>query len=82
MLHVWGGGIDRRIDGQRDPHSVDPIVLATSQTVHRRFYYFAQLEDADGEPLSAVEPIEVFPNDANDPCRQNGILLTYKLAGE
>jgi len=81
-LHVWGGGIDRRKKTQRDPPFFEPIVLETSQTVYSGSYYFAQLEDTKGEPLSAVDAIEVFPNDANDPCRRNGIHLTYRLVGE
>ena len=80
-LHVWGGGVDERIDVQQNPKSQNPVIL-TSQPVHTQFYYFAQLEDQDREPLSSVEPVETFPNDDKDSCEQNAITLIFQLPPE
>jgi tetratricopeptide (TPR) repeat protein len=58
-LHVWGGGVDERVqvkipvsdrvDGRERVRHPDPISLTPTRN---RFYYIAQLEDAQHQPVS------------------------------
>jgi hypothetical protein len=57
-LHVWGGGLDERVPVKisRDPvdgrvRRPDPISLPLTRN---RFYYIAQLEDAQQQPVSLL----------------------------
>ena len=59
-LRVWGGGAERlRLEAGEEglDRRSDVIALAPTSS---RFYYFAQLEDEDGRPLSA--PLALDPN--------------------
>jgi tetratricopeptide (TPR) repeat protein len=51
-LHVWGGEVDARMPVEsRESRSrrPDPVSLVSTSN---RFYYFAQLENAQGQPMS------------------------------
>lgn len=58
-LHVWGGGVDERVrvkiperdlvDGRERVRHHDPISITPTRN---RFYYIAQLEDAQYQPVS------------------------------
>jgi tetratricopeptide (TPR) repeat protein len=51
FLRVWGGGVDERleVESERRGRRPDPVSLVATPN---RFYYFAQLETADGKPVS------------------------------
>jgi tetratricopeptide (TPR) repeat protein len=76
QLHVWGGGIDRRIVVPKKSEQRDDIFLtgAPRATHH---YYFAQLEDTDTVPVSYVYPIETFANASDGRCSKNFINLIF-----
>jgi tetratricopeptide (TPR) repeat protein len=73
-LHLWGGGIDRRI-------SVEPgrqqSILLEAPPKSRAEYFFAQLEDAAGQTLSKVNILDTFENPKNGDCSKNWITLVY-----
>jgi tetratricopeptide (TPR) repeat protein len=51
-LHVWGGEVDARIlveNREQRARRPDPVSLVSTSS---RFYYFAQLENAQGQPVS------------------------------
>jgi tetratricopeptide (TPR) repeat protein len=77
MLHVWGGGIERRIKAGEFPEYGLQNVLLTSKPRATHHYYFAQLEDDRRNPLSPVYPIETFNNEAADRCSRNEISLMF-----
>lgn len=70
-LHVWGGGVDERVQVEgREKEGVesrergrrpDPISLASKRN-RERFYYFAQLENRQRQPVSP--PLMLTPPDA------------------
>jgi hypothetical protein len=70
QVHVWGGGIDRRMWVGDNPR--DDMVLA-SHPRETRDYYFAQLEDSDRKPVSDVYPIPTY-----DDCEKNLMTLTFQ----
>jgi hypothetical protein len=74
QLHVWGGGVDQRIwiDDQ-----VKDDAFLTSQPRATHHYYFAQLKDAAGKPISKVYPIETFAEPSAS-CQKNLINLTFE----
>jgi tetratricopeptide (TPR) repeat protein len=75
MLHIWGGGVDRGIWVGGDNNRED-IVLSSAPRATRS-YYFAQLADKDGSPISVVYPLETFENEAPDTCSRNLLTLTF-----
>ena len=59
-LRVWGGGVERlRLEAREEDRRSDVISLAPTTS---RFYYFAQLENERGRPLSA--PLALDPSAA------------------
>jgi tetratricopeptide (TPR) repeat protein len=59
-LRVWGGGVERlRLEAREEDRRSDVISLAPTAS---RFYYFAQLENQKGTPLSA--PLALDPSAA------------------
>jgi tetratricopeptide (TPR) repeat protein len=88
FLHVWGGGVDERIQvGGRDRgRRPDPVSLASPRS---RFYYLAQLENAQRQPVSL--PLVLTPPPADEVtvpavaanCRnvRNLIQLTFTSPG-
>jgi tetratricopeptide (TPR) repeat protein len=59
-LRVWGGGAERlRLEAREEDRRSDVISLALPPS---RFYYFAQLENEGGQPLSA--PLALDPSAA------------------
>ena len=78
-LHVWGGGVDRRISAGEPREDV----VLSSNPKNTRYYYFAQLEKekegGDGvDPVSQVYPIQTFANANPTQCQKNLIWLTFK----
>ena len=69
-LRVWGGGAERlRLEArEEDGRRSDVITLAPTTS---RFYYFAQLENEGGRPLSAplaLDPSAAPARAASPPC--------------
>ena len=59
-LRVWGGGVERlRLEATEEDRRSDMISLAPTTS---RFYYFVQLENDKGRPLSA--PLAIDPTSA------------------
>ena len=89
-LRVWGGGAERlRLEAGEDglDRRSDVISLAPTSS---RFYYFAQLENEGGRPLSAplaldpsaVPPRTMSPSAARCPDPRTLITLTVEQPGE
>jgi tetratricopeptide (TPR) repeat protein len=97
-LHVWGGGVDARIPVERRERRIDrpdrsdrlerldPISLMPPPL--RRFYFMAQLEDAQQQPVSPAlflkppsEEPPVQPSPPRCPDAKNLILLSFDRAG-
>jgi tetratricopeptide (TPR) repeat protein len=74
VLHFWGGGIDERVS-TGSPTGADDIPLAP-RPPNTHFYYLAQLENEDQEPLSSIYYIKTFKEDGKS-CRRNGIHLQF-----
>src|SRR5262249_44897317 len=72
QLHVWGGGLEQRVQPLQYPDMPMKVYL-TSKPEKTQLIYFAQLEDANGKPLSEVQPIET-----SDQCARNQIRLTFR----
>ena len=81
QIHVWGGGVDKRLTLPKGSEQPDDIFLtnAPRSTFH---YYFAQLENAAQVPVSYVYPIETFDNMGDGACPRNYISLTFTPAAQ
>ena len=79
QLHIWGGGVDRGMWVGGDNNRED-IVLSSSPR-KTNSYYFAQLGDENGKPLSVVYPLETFDNESADKCSRNLLTLTFVKTG-
>lgn len=73
-VHVWGGGTDE----------VTPVSVKTPHTIALRDpeatgndYYFAQLVDAAGNPVSAVASFETFAAPKSGACSKNLVKLRF-----
>jgi hypothetical protein len=78
-LHVWGGGIDRRMPLPASAAADDVFLTNTPRKTHH--YYFAQLEDSedsDETPLSLVYPVETFADTKDSKCSGNMIVLDFE----
>jgi tetratricopeptide (TPR) repeat protein len=63
-LHVWGGEVDARMPVESRESRLrrpDPVSLVSTSN---RFYYFAQLENAQGQPMSL--PLVLTQPSANE----------------
>jgi tetratricopeptide (TPR) repeat protein len=74
QLHLWGGGVDRRVDLVAGRAAESVLLTARPRRTHD--YYFAQLENKFGR-VSAVSPLETFANDAASRCSRNLMRLAY-----
>ena len=83
-LRVWGGSVERlRLEATEEDRRSDMISLAQTTS---RFYYFAQLENEKGRPLSAPLAIDptAAPTSAASPspsgCRDAVNLITLTIS--
>jgi tetratricopeptide (TPR) repeat protein len=72
VLQVWGGAVSREIRANAPPHLSVQLHSPPRATHH---YYFAQLQDAEGNAVSKVTPLQTFAEEG--PCTKNLIRLTY-----
>jgi len=69
-VHVWGGGVDRTVGLRDDIH------LGSSRR-DSKDYYFVQLEDDNGKPLSHAKTFQTFKD-----CSKNLIRITFSKIGK
>jgi hypothetical protein len=74
VLRVWGGGVNREIPVNA-PQNLSVQLDSPPRTTHH--YYFVQLEDARGLPISEVYPLQTFA-EAGGRCTRNLIRLVYE----
>lgn len=74
-LHVWGGGVEATGDADAQMRAQ---VFLRGEPKRTRLVYFAQLEDVNGVPRSAVQPVETF--EKAEQCARNQIALTFTPA--
>lgn len=75
QLHVWGGGVDQRVEVQ--PRAKPDHVRLTDAPQATHDYYFAQLEDGYLAPVSFVYAIETFASLRDGTCPKNAISLNF-----
>jgi tetratricopeptide (TPR) repeat protein len=73
VLRVWGGGVSREIELDAPQHLSVQLHSPPRATHH---YYFVQLEDDKGAPVSEVFPLTTF-DEAGGRCTRNLIRLVY-----
>jgi tetratricopeptide (TPR) repeat protein len=73
VLRVWGGGVSREIPLDSPQHLSVQLHSPPRATHH---YYFVQLENARGMPVSEVLPLTTF-DEAGGRCSRNLIRLVY-----
>jgi hypothetical protein len=74
QLHLWGGGVDRRI-WVGEPRANIMLPMEPRDT---HDYFFAQLEDPRGEPVSEVYPVSTYANEKDGSAEKNLIKLNFK----
>ncbi len=72
-LHVWGGGIDNYVEVSA---GVRADIFLANQPRRTYDYYFAQLEDGEGNPISKVYSFETYGKD-QEGCQKNLISLEF-----
>jgi tetratricopeptide (TPR) repeat protein len=82
VLHVWGGGVDRRVFAGKPfddilltstkPAQTGEVVLETTSPKQTAEYYFTQLEDKQGTPVSRIYSIPT-----SGKCDENQITLHF-----
>jgi tetratricopeptide (TPR) repeat protein len=73
VLRVWGGGVNREIRVNA-PQNLSVQLDSPPRPTHH--YYFVQLENASGLPISEVYPLQTFA-EAGGRCTRNLIRLVY-----
>ncbi len=73
VLHVWGGGVDRELPV--DAPANRSVQLPSSPRATRH-YYFVQLEDSAGRPVSDVHPLNTSPDEGGR-CTRNLLRLEF-----
>ncbi|HME31312.1 MAG TPA: hypothetical protein VKG65_01030 [Terriglobales bacterium] len=76
-VHIWGGGVDQRVEIHTGPATDHVLLTDKPQNTHD--YYFAQLEleNDDRTPVSYVYPIETFDPLPDKTCPKNAISLNF-----
>jgi hypothetical protein len=75
FLHVWGGGVDERVRNAVDePRSIQ----LESPLLEMHAYYYAQLEDGQGQAASAVTSLTTHEEANKGNCSRNWIKLTFE----
>jgi hypothetical protein len=76
VLRVWGGGVSRQLPIVTDAGPRDSSVQFHSSPRATRHYYFAQLEDSAGRPVSEVYPLKTYAKELGS-CAKNLIRLVF-----
>ena len=74
-LHVWGGGVDRRVPAAAG----STLGVALPATAFKPRYYFAALEDGSGGAMSAAVPLESSSELTGNACRTR-LVLEFEAA--